>query len=154
MAAATPLPTFEAAPQTLDLKVEGMTCASCVARVEKALKKVPGVTDATVNLATETATVRAEGPVLDAALAAIRKAGYEAVVKPAAAKAVAESDGISSEALHVILAAAIVPPILITASRGLSAKYDKHRRIARWTLPLWLYVSITGVIVYLMLYQL
>ena len=54
---------------------------------------------------------------------------------------------------HVILAAAIVPPILITASRGLSAKYDKHRRIARWTLPLWLYVSITGVIVYLMLYQ-
>jgi uncharacterized membrane protein YozB (DUF420 family) len=55
---------------------------------------------------------------------------------------------------HVILAAAIVPPILITASRGLSAKYDKHRRIARWTLPLWLYVSITGVIVYLMLYQL
>jgi putative membrane protein len=54
---------------------------------------------------------------------------------------------------HVILAAAIVPPILITASRGLSAKYDKHRRIARWTLPLWLYVSVTGVIVYLMLYQ-
>lgn len=54
---------------------------------------------------------------------------------------------------HVILAAAIVPPILITASRGLSARYDKHRRIARWTLPLWLYVSVTGVIVYLMLYQ-
>jgi putative membrane protein len=54
---------------------------------------------------------------------------------------------------HVILAAAIVPPVLITASRGLSAKYDKHRRIARWTLPLWLYVSITGVIVYWMLYQ-
>ena len=55
---------------------------------------------------------------------------------------------------HVILAAAIVPPVIITASRGLSAKYDKHRRIARWTLPLWLYVSVTGVIVYLMLYQL
>jgi putative membrane protein len=55
---------------------------------------------------------------------------------------------------HVILAAAIVPPILITASRGLSAKYDKHKRIARWTLPLWLYVSVTGVIVYLMLYRL
>jgi putative membrane protein len=54
---------------------------------------------------------------------------------------------------HVILAAAIVPPILITASRALSAKYDKHKRIARWTLPLWLYVSVTGVIVYLMLYQ-
>jgi uncharacterized membrane protein YozB (DUF420 family) len=55
---------------------------------------------------------------------------------------------------HVILAAAIVPPVIITASRGLSAKYDTHRRIARWTLPLWLYVSVTGVIVYLMLYQL
>ena len=54
---------------------------------------------------------------------------------------------------HVILAAAIVPPVLITVSRGLSRKYDKHRRIARWTLPLWLYVSVTGVIVYLMLYQ-
>ncbi|HUQ86049.1 MAG TPA: DUF420 domain-containing protein [Vicinamibacterales bacterium] len=55
---------------------------------------------------------------------------------------------------HVILAAAIVPPVLITVSRALSAKYDKHRRIARWTLPLWLYVSVTGVIVYFMLYQL
>lgn len=54
---------------------------------------------------------------------------------------------------HVILAAAIVPPVLITVSRALSAKYDQHRRIARWTLPLWLYVSVTGVIVYLMLYQ-
>ena len=54
---------------------------------------------------------------------------------------------------HVILAAAIVPPILITVSRGLSAKYDKHRPIARWTLPVWLYVSVTGVVVYLMLYQ-
>ena len=54
---------------------------------------------------------------------------------------------------HVILAAAIVPLILVTVSRGLSAKYDKHRRIARWTLPLWLYVSITGVIVYVMLYR-
>jgi uncharacterized membrane protein YozB (DUF420 family) len=54
---------------------------------------------------------------------------------------------------HVILAAAIVPPVLITASRGLTARYDKHRRIARWTLPVWLYVSVTGVIVYLMLYQ-
>jgi uncharacterized membrane protein YozB (DUF420 family) len=54
---------------------------------------------------------------------------------------------------HVILAAAIVPLVIITASRGLTARYDKHRRIARWTLPLWLYVSITGVIVYVMLYR-
>ena len=54
---------------------------------------------------------------------------------------------------HVILAAAIVPMILVTVSRAWSKRFDKHRRIARWTLPLWLYVSITGVIVYLMLYQ-
>jgi uncharacterized membrane protein YozB (DUF420 family) len=54
---------------------------------------------------------------------------------------------------HVILAAAIVPMILITVSRALSNRFDKHKRIARWTLPLWLYVSVTGVIVYLMLYQ-
>lgn len=55
---------------------------------------------------------------------------------------------------HVILAALMVPPVIVTVSRGLSAKYDKHRRIARWTLPVWLYVSITGVIVYWMLYRL
>ena len=52
MTTSASLPAFAAAPQTLDLKVEGMTCASCVARVEKALRKVPGVVDATVNLAT------------------------------------------------------------------------------------------------------
>lgn len=55
---------------------------------------------------------------------------------------------------HTVLAAVIVPMVLVTLSRGLSGKYDPHRRIARWTLPIWLYVSITGVIVYVMLYQL
>lgn len=54
---------------------------------------------------------------------------------------------------HVILAVAIVPLVIMTVSRALSARFDKHRRIARWTLPLWLYVSVTGVIVYLMLYR-
>jgi uncharacterized membrane protein YozB (DUF420 family) len=54
---------------------------------------------------------------------------------------------------HTILAIVIVPLILITLSRALLEKFDKHRLIARWTLPLWLYVSITGVIVYLMLYK-
>lgn len=54
---------------------------------------------------------------------------------------------------HVILAAAITPMVLVTVSRALSSRFDKHRAIARWTLPLWLYVSVTGVIVYLMLYQ-
>jgi len=54
---------------------------------------------------------------------------------------------------HVILAMVIVPLAIVTLNRGLRARYDKHRAIARWTWPLWMYVSITGVIVYLMLYQ-
>ncbi len=55
---------------------------------------------------------------------------------------------------HVILAAVIVPLALVTATRGLWAQFDRHVRIARWTLPIWLYVSVTGVVIYLMLYQL
>ncbi len=55
---------------------------------------------------------------------------------------------------HVVLAAAILPLALITASRGLTAQFDRHVRLARWTLPIWLYVSVTGVVIYLMLYQL
>jgi uncharacterized membrane protein YozB (DUF420 family) len=55
---------------------------------------------------------------------------------------------------HTILAVAIVPMVFVTFSRALKQRFDPHRRIARWTLPIWLYVSVTGVIVYLMLYQL
>jgi len=55
---------------------------------------------------------------------------------------------------HTVLAAAVPFLAIITLRRGLTARYDKHRRIARWTLPIWLYVSVTGVIVYLMLYHL
>jgi putative membrane protein len=54
---------------------------------------------------------------------------------------------------HTILAIAIVPMILITLRRAWLEKFDKHRVIARWTLPLWFYVCVTGVIVYLMVYQ-
>jgi putative membrane protein len=54
---------------------------------------------------------------------------------------------------HTILAVVIVPLILITLRRAWTEKFDKHRRIARWTLPLWFYVSVTGVIVYFMVYQ-
>ena len=54
---------------------------------------------------------------------------------------------------HVLLAIAIVPLVLMTVSRALSGRFDPHRRIARITWPLWMYVSITGVIVYLMLYR-
>jgi len=55
---------------------------------------------------------------------------------------------------HTILAAAIVPLIIITLSRALRQRFDRHRAIARWTYPLWMYVSVTGVIVYFMLYHL
>jgi len=54
---------------------------------------------------------------------------------------------------HTILAAAIVPLVIITLVLGLRRRDPKHRRIARWTYPIWIYVSCTGVIVYLMLYQ-
>ncbi len=55
---------------------------------------------------------------------------------------------------HVILAAAIVPLALVTLVRALKGNFERHKRIARWTLPIWLYVSVTGVIVYWMLYWL
>jgi uncharacterized membrane protein YozB (DUF420 family) len=54
---------------------------------------------------------------------------------------------------HTFLAAVIVPMIIVTFSRALRERYDRHRAIARWTFPLWLYVSVTGVVVYLMLYR-
>lgn len=54
---------------------------------------------------------------------------------------------------HVTLAAAVPVLAIITLRRGLSMRYDKHRRIAKWTYPIWLYVSVTGVLVYFMLYQ-
>lgn len=56
-------------------------------------------------------------------------------------------------ATHTVLAAAVPVLAIITLSRGLAARFDRHRKIARWTLPIWLYVSVTGVLVYLMLYQ-
>ena len=54
---------------------------------------------------------------------------------------------------HVTLAATVVPLALVTLSRGLKARYPQHRRIARWTFPVWMYVSVTGVLVYVLLYQ-
>ncbi len=54
---------------------------------------------------------------------------------------------------HTILAAAIVPLIIITFVRALRERFDAHKKIARWTWPLWMYVSVTGVLIYLLLYQ-
>ena len=55
---------------------------------------------------------------------------------------------------HTLLAAAVPVLAIVTLRRGLAARFDSHRRLARWTLPIWLYVSVTGVVVYLMLYHL
>ncbi len=54
---------------------------------------------------------------------------------------------------HIVLAALILPLALLTLSRALSRRFDRHRAIARWTLPIWLYVSVTGVVIYVMLYR-
>ncbi|HSV36168.1 MAG TPA: heavy metal translocating P-type ATPase [Ramlibacter sp.] len=100
--------------QTVRLGIEGMTCASCVARVEKALKKVPGVDTALVNLATETAEVHLLGGVDEAALtAAVEKAGYQASVLTEAAGGAARSAARGNEAWPVIVAALLSLPLVI-----------------------------------------
>jgi uncharacterized membrane protein YozB (DUF420 family) len=54
---------------------------------------------------------------------------------------------------HTVLAVVIVPMVIVTVSRALKHRYDLHKRIARWTWPLWMYVSVTGVIIYFLLYR-
>ncbi len=107
--------------RSIDLQIDGMTCASCVSRVEKALLKVPGVTSAEVNLATERALVKAASRDVDAALlaAAVEKAGYQVRVEVAAA-ACATSTEVSGHstwpdwwpiALAAVLSAPLVVPM-------------------------------------------
>jgi putative membrane protein len=55
---------------------------------------------------------------------------------------------------HTVLAMVIVPMVILTLYRAFTSQWPKHRRLARWTLPVWLYVSVTGVVIYIMLYQL
>ena len=55
---------------------------------------------------------------------------------------------------HSVLAAAIVPMVLVTLYRALNRRYHSHRALARWTLPIWIYVSVTGIVIYVMLYRL
>ncbi len=54
---------------------------------------------------------------------------------------------------HIILAVAIVPMVIVTVVRAAKERFEKHKRLARWTFPVWLYVSVTGVLIYLLLYQ-
>ena len=54
---------------------------------------------------------------------------------------------------HIVLAATVPPLAIVTLTRGLKGRYPQHRKIARWTFPIWMYVSVTGVLVYVLLYQ-
>ena len=115
VAAAVRKAGYETAEETIDLAVAGMTCASCVGRVEKALKAVPGVVGATVNLATERASVRVLGgdAMVPALVAAVAKAGYEATPAPAAADARA-ADAAAKDAEQVALLRAVVVAAVAT----------------------------------------
>ena len=117
--------------------VTGMTCASCVGRVEKALAQVPGVLTASVNLATETASVSTDGSPSAATLAAaVEKAGYGVAIEPANAPAPAEATvSTAKEALasrerrHLLIAALLSLPL---AAPMLGMLFDQH-----WALPGW-----------------
>ena len=109
--------------------ISGMTCASCVARVEKALRAVPGVQDASVNLATERASVRGSADA-DAILAAVRKAGYDAAVtQPARPRAEAPAPGLPTW-WPVAAAALLSAPLMLPMLGGLFGR--------EWSLPGWL----------------
>jgi len=106
--------------------ISGMTCASCVAQVEKAVRAVPGVSDVSVNLATEKASVRGTAPI-DAVLAAVRKAGYEASSTPAAGAGTAGSAKAPAPWWPLLLAALLSAP--------LAAPMLGHLFGADWSLP-------------------
>ncbi len=115
----------------LTLAIEGMTCASCVLRVEKALKKVPGVTGATVNLATETASIDAAPGTLPSALeAAVAQAGYTAHLRSAEAAAAPPAAADAAQGRRVAIAAALTLPLALPM---VALLWGEH-----WMLPGWL----------------
>jgi Cu+-exporting ATPase len=122
---------YEVPTETIDLAIAGMTCASCVARVERALRAVGGVREAAVNLATETARVTiASGTSAALLIAAVERAGYQAQPRQApAAQVVAPARG-SRESRHLLLAIALALPLVLPM---LLAPFGLH-----WMLPGWL----------------
>ena len=105
--------------ESVDLSVAGMTCASCVGRVEKALLRVPGVLEASVNLATESACVRAVGASPQALVEAVEKAGYTAAVREPSSRAGATREENRQDAAavrelrHVVIAALLSVPLVL-----------------------------------------
>jgi Cu+-exporting ATPase len=109
---------------TTDLDIDGMTCASCVARVESSLRRVPGVVDAQVNLATSRARVATEGPVPAATLIeAVTRAGYQARVETGARRPPDESP------THLIIAAILTAPLVLPM---LLAPFGVHLMLPGW----------------------
>jgi Cu+-exporting ATPase len=113
---------YRVAEQSLQLRIEGMTCASCVSRVEKALRQVPGVLSASVNLATETAEVSVAGnaAMLPTLKAAVTKAGYQAREVPAAGAAPADKP--AAAWWPIALAAALSAPLALPMVGALFGK--------------------------------
>jgi Cu+-exporting ATPase len=133
LAAAVDKAGYAVPADSVSLAISGMTCASCVGRVEKALMKVPGVTAASVNLATEKAQVTSVGVPLELLIAAVAKAGYEAV--PAHDGAVREKDAGKLPtwwpvALSALLSLPLLAPMLAMA-------FGAH-----WALPGWLQMAL------------
>jgi Cu+-exporting ATPase len=127
-------PDSEAA--SYDLAIEGMTCASCSGRVERALRKLPGVSEASVNLASETARVTAKGINRDALIAAVEKAGYTARgIDPAAPDDTARHEvGTRRELIDLAAAATLTAPLVVTMIADLAGLH--------WMLPGWLALAL------------
>ncbi len=126
-----PLTGFDVGEQRVSLQIDGMTCASCVARVEKALKQVPGVTSAQVNLATETAEVKLthrDGGA-DALFAAVERAGYTARARSDAEVAGAAISRARNDWWPVALAAVLSAPLLLPM---LGALFGRHAMLNGW----------------------
>ncbi|MEP6773186.1 MAG: copper ion binding protein, partial [Polaromonas sp.] len=121
---------YSVAEQSLQLRIDGMTCASCASRVEKALKQVPGVLSASVNLATETAEVAVAGTaaMLPALMAAVAKAGYQAREVPVAGGA-ALADKPAAAWWPIALAAALSAPLALPMVGTL---FGKDWMLAGW----------------------
>ena len=117
---------------SIDLAISGMTCASCVRRVERALVAVPGVAGAAVNLATERARIATNGPAIDPALLvqAVERAGYTAQI-PAAAVAARTGKAVRDkrELWHLIAAAVLSAPLLLNMAGGL---FGADRMLPGW----------------------
>jgi Cu+-exporting ATPase len=123
---------YEVPTERMQLNIEGMTCASCVAHVEKALRHVPGVVGATVNLAAETATVEAIAGTVhaDDLVAAVEHAGYAAQLQKAVAPDARRPDAAASVKRDALLAVVLVAPLLVPMVFGLVGRDA--------SLPVWL----------------